>query len=903
MSQAPLTRLGPYEILSRLGAGAMGEVYRARDSRLGRDVAIKILPADVSADAGRRSRFEQEARAVAALNHPNILGLYDIGNEDGVSYIVTEFVSGETLAALLERGPLPARKLLDIAVQIAGGMAAAHAARITHRDLKPLNIMVGADGRVRILDFGLAKQAVVSTDPEETQLASHTQPGMILGTVNYMSPEQARGAPTDYRSDQFSFGLILYEMAAGKRAFERPESVQTMSAIIGEEAPPIEQNIPAPLRWAIDRCLAKDPADRYESSRDLFQNLRSLRDHASEASVTRAAAPIEAPSAVPLKARRRFPWPIGAAFLAGAAAVLILQVLRTRPAMPDQSAYRFTPFSFAPGGQYSALWSPDGKAVAYASRGADGPYQTYIRYLDAATPVQVTHTEENAAPIAWAPDGKRLLLSIDRQPAAIWSVATVGGDPEVFVPKKPPTRLTSVSPDNQSVAYFYPGDDGRYGVWISSPPTAEPKRYLPDPYATKDLYNDPKLKFSPDGKQMLLTMNGGRHREEAWILPYPPNPSRPPHMVLAALQSAGGTPGFAWMPDSRHIVLGLARAGVGDASDQLWLADTVSGEYHALTSGTTFHSAPAISPDGQRIVFREGTGSYDVVSVDLATAAVHPLLATERDEAMPSWAAHKPLLAYVTDRNGPQEIWLHTPDGADRPLVTARDFPGFAVQWFMGPALSPEGDRVVYSKTDFTGDQRLWISAVAGGQPVQLTNDHASAEFPGSWSLDGSWFAYIRFQDGKVSLQKVKTTGQAAPMLVKAEVEYDNDAVPIWSPDGDWILIGESLYSPDGKTVRSLGEHRSLAYAFSADGKLLYGLRPGDNGETLFSLDVASGAEKIVGNVGKEYFPRSNLNPTARFSLAPDGKSIAYGVGNFKDNLWLLEGFAVKSGWLARLGL
>jgi hypothetical protein len=179
----------------------------------------------------------------------------------------------------------------------------------------------------------------------------------------------------------------------------------------------------------------------------------------------------------------------------------------------------------------------------------------------------------------------------------------------------------------------------------------------------------------------------------------------------------------------------------------------------------------------------------------------------------------------------------------------------------MGPALSPEGNRVVYSKTDFTGDQRLWISAVAGGQPVQLTNDHASAEFPGSWSLDGSWFAYIRFQDGKVSLQKVKTTGQAAPMLVKAEVEYDNDAVPIWSPDGDWILIGESLYSPDGKTVRSLGEHRSLAYAFSADGKLLYGLRPGDNGETLFSLDVASGAEKIVGNVGKEYFPRSNLTP------------------------------------------
>ena len=422
MSLVPLTRLGPYEIVARLGAGAMGEVYRARDTRLGRDVAIKILPADVSGDPGRRARFEQEARAVAALNHPNILGLYDIGSEDGVSYIVTEFVAGETLAALLERGPLAVRKLLDIAVQIADGMAAAHAARITHRDLKPLNIMVGGDGRVKILDFGLAKQAAVSSDPDETQAATRTLPGMIIGTVNYMSPEQARGLPTDYRSDQFSFGLILYEMACGKRAFERAESVQTMSAIIGEDAPPIQQNIPAPLRWTIERCLAKDPADRFESSRDLFQSLRSLRDHASEASLLKPAAPLPATP----RAARRLPWPVAAAFLLGLGAAAVIHIVRAGPALPDQSTYHFTPFSFAPGGQFSPLWAPDGKSVAYAAREADGPAQTYIRYLDAATPVQITHTQEEAYPLAWAPDGKRLLLHLDRQPFAIWSIATVG---------------------------------------------------------------------------------------------------------------------------------------------------------------------------------------------------------------------------------------------------------------------------------------------------------------------------------------------------------------------------------------------------------------------------------------------------------------------------------------------
>jgi len=186
---------------------------------------------------------------------------------------------------------------------------------------------------------------------------------------------------------------------------------------------------------------------------------------------------------------------------------------------------------------------------------------------------------------------------------------------------------------------------------------------------------------------------------------------------------------------------------------------------------------------------------------------------------------------------------------------------------------------------------------------VQLTTGPASAEYPGSWSLDGTWFAYILIQDGKVNLAKVKTGGQATATIVKAEVEYENNAVPIWSPAGDWILLGEDLYSPDGKTVRSLGEHHADGYVFSPDGKLVYGLRQTDDGETLFTVEVASGAEKVIGNLGKDNRPRSNLNPATRFSLSPDGKSIAYGVGKFKGNLWMLEGFAGKSGFLRAFGL
>jgi len=260
-------------------------------------------------------------------------------------------------------------------------------------------------------------------------------------------------------------------------------------------------------------------------------------------------------------------------------------------------------------------------------------------------------------------------------------------------------------------------------------------------------------------------------------------------------------------------------------------------------------------------------------------------------------------MAYTTNRNGPQEIWLHTADNTDRPLVTTRDFPGVTVQWFMGPALAPEGDRVVYTRIDKgTVANRLWISAVAGGPAVPLTNGHASTEYPGSWSSDGSWFVYIAVADGKSNLARVKTTGQATPVIVKAEVNYDNNAVPVWSPAGDWILLGETLYSPDGQATRSLGNHHSEGYVFAPDGKRVYGLRETRDGAELFSVDLASGAEKVIGNVGKANRPKSNLSPAMRFSLGPGGKTIAYGVATFQQNLWMLDGFNPKVGWLQRLG-
>src|SRR5947209_3448872 len=272
------TRLGPYEIVGPLGAGGMGEVYRARDTRLGREVALKILPEIVANDAARRARFALEARAASALNHPNIVTVHDIGEEGGVSYIVTELVEGESLRTLIERGPVPARKLIDIAAQIADGLAAAHAAGITHRDLKPENIMLTRDGRVKILDFGLAKVAAPAQDESTVTQGLGTDPGTVMGTVAYMSPEQARGAAVDSRSDQFSLGLILHEMATGDQAFRRPSIPETMTAIIRDDAPGLHASVPAPLRWMVERLLEKDPEERYASTKDLARDLRGIRE-------------------------------------------------------------------------------------------------------------------------------------------------------------------------------------------------------------------------------------------------------------------------------------------------------------------------------------------------------------------------------------------------------------------------------------------------------------------------------------------------------------------------------------------------------------------------------------------------------------------------------------------------
>jgi hypothetical protein len=398
----------------------MGEVYRARDTKLGREVAIKVLPGEVSADRDRLARFEQEARAASALNHPNIVTIYEIGSDDSSSFISMELVQGKTLRDLLVEGPLPVKRLLALSAQMADGLARAHEAGIVHRDLKPENLMVTREGLVKILDFGLAK-LVGAPGAERSQLPTRAEPtrsGIVLGTVGYMSPEQATGRPVDFRSDQFSLGSMLYEMATGKRAFSRGSAAETLAAIIREEPEPLRRLVPhAPiaLGWVVERCLAKEPEERYASTQDLARDLAQLRHHVSEAS--QEASPVAA-------GRRRgwhgLAWAASLILVAASALFAGLRWRKESAALP----VRFTVPIPMGASEPRVTISPDGARLAIEVF-SQGQRRIYLRRLDSEEAVELQGTL-GAVGTFWSADSRHLAFWADGK---LKRIPITGGPP------------------------------------------------------------------------------------------------------------------------------------------------------------------------------------------------------------------------------------------------------------------------------------------------------------------------------------------------------------------------------------------------------------------------------------------------------------------------------------------
>src|ERR1700694_544404 len=420
-------KLGSYEIVSSLGAGGMGEVYRARDESLGREVAIKVLPKELASDPDRLRRFEQEARAAAALNHPNILAVYGFSTtEEHAPYLVTELLQGQTLRERLQQGETPVRKAVEFALQTTRGLAAAHARGIVHRDLKPENLFLTRDGVVKILDFGLAKLVGPGATGPQSSVAtvSVTESGVVLGTVGYMSREQMRGQALDNRSDIFSLGAVFYEMLSGKRTFPGATAADTMSAILKEE--PVElsstgRNLPPALGRIVHRCLEKDPAERFQSAHDLAFNLELVsRDESG------SGAAVALPAG---KSRRSSIAALVTLAVFGAAAVGFL-ARGLKPRAEGSSPVELMRLTDFVGMEEFPALSPDGKSVAFTAD-AGGRRQVWVRLLAGGTPLQVTHDDADHQSPRWSPDSSSLIyFSPSEEPdgeGKVWQIPALGG--------------------------------------------------------------------------------------------------------------------------------------------------------------------------------------------------------------------------------------------------------------------------------------------------------------------------------------------------------------------------------------------------------------------------------------------------------------------------------------------
>ena len=888
------SHFGPYEVLGPLGFGGMGQVYRARDGRLHRDVALKILPRSSITDPDRHRRFAQEAIAASALNHSNIITVYDVGIQDDIPYLVSELIDGSSLREECDRGRMALKRCLDIAVQIADGLAAAHAAGIVHRDVKPDNVMVTRTGQVKIVDFGIAKTEDAGVS-QVTQTA--TAAGLLIGTVPYMSPEQARGGHVDFRSDQFSLGIVLYEMITHTHPFRRNTSIQTLSAIMGDEAPPLSEAIattPFPLRWILERLLAKDSQGRYAHTADLAADLRTIRDRLQEAMTAQLASP-------PPSARRRAVATAGALALAGG---LALGLLLSAGAGSDPARLKFTPWATDAGFQGSPSWSPDGKTLAYVAE-VDGVLQVFTRTRESPLRNQVTHARFDCHDPFWSPDGQHLYYhSLARDKDALWRIGVTGG------PAGPPivegAARAAISPDGGTLAIVRedPGTSVRYSLWFASLPSLELQPYRQGPFERG--FSDVVLHFSPDGSRLLLWILSEAQKDRTnaqtgfWAIRMS---DRTVQRVLPSFAGPRSSALFSWLPDNRRIV--FLHSGGSASGTHLWIADVDGDHAKPLTVTHVAEGSPAVSPDGTQIAFTSEAIDFDLVMLPLDGSPARPLLSSTRNELDATWSPIPTAseYAYVTDQSGTQEIWLRSEAGTwdARPIVNSSAFDREVTIALGSLAFSPDGRRIAYQRFSTGAGYRLWISAIAGGPPASVSTSALYADAP-TWSPDGESIAFLTLENGENVLVTVPAGGSASPVTVMTGLEAFTR--PQWSPDGRWIACqladGLTVVAPDGKKKRTISLEAWIAYAWSADSSELFGLRLTDDLHhfMLAAVDVRTGRERIVNaNVG----PIPQANQPIRGLSRAGRRGFVTSVARVRSDIWLLEDFSLPDGLLARL--
>jgi len=891
MALIPGTKFGPFEILAPLGAGGMGEVYRARDTKLGRDVALKLLPPLFTADADRRARFEREARLLASLNHPHIGAIYGFEDAGNVPALVLELVEGHTLDDRVRRGPLPLAEALAVAQQIADALDAAHSAGIIHRDLKPSNIKITPDGVVKVLDFGLAKALALDgphSDPSKstTMTAGGTNVGVILGTAAYMSPEQARGQPVDKRTDIWAFACVLFEMLTGSSAFARETATDTIAAVLGAEPEwkSLPADTPGSIRRLLTRCLQKDARRR----------LHDIADARIEIEET-IATPAE-PAPVPTP-RRWSRLALSALSLGIATVLVFLWAARDRfgrpptgPSPPDTRVIRLTDI---PGLAESPAISPDGRSVAFTGA-VGGKRQVFVQLIAGGAPLEITRdTVDHECP-RWSPDSSSILYF---SPAvsgtvqgSIWESPALGGVPRRVVNS---VGCADISPTDGRLALFRLAKEGIQ--LVTAPPDGSRFDVVAE-FASVTYYLYPR--WSPDGKWIAF-QRGDSIRFDIFVVPTtggkPQQLTRDNNMMS----------GFAWLPDSTGIVYSSGRDSTMPYLPTLglWQVRLRDGRVRRVTSGETSYMSPDISksgailvsrmkmqtdiwkfpvdgpptenvrrgirvtrqtgqvltptasPDGKEVAFLSDSGGHANLWVLNTERGGLRQITHERDPNMavgvPVWSPNGHTIAFVSSRGNQGlafGVWLVDSDGSN-----LRNFvnPG------LGPAWSPDGRWVYYATRGGAAGTSAVLKKmpVDGGPPVAVTTEPLRNVI----GLHGTTL-YYTFErplvDGTPEFEIRVATPEDAPFRVLARIP--GSRVPIWQ------IVNPAL-SPDGKWLA-----QALTDGFTTN---------------LWVLSTTTGEWRQITDFGERatFIAR-------RVSWSSDGRSILAAVAEGDSDIVLLEG-------------
>jgi Tol biopolymer transport system component len=820
----------------------MGEVWKARDTRLSREVAVKVLPPEVAKDESRLKRFEKEARSASALNHPNIVTIYDIGQTDSIHWIAMEKVEGKTLRETLFGGALPIRKLLPIAAQITDGLARAHEAGIVHRDLKPENVMVTKDGLVKILDFGLAKLTTTGSGSDEgSQLPTETgtSPGVVLGTVGYMSPEQAGAQPVDFRSDQFSFGSILYEMATGKRAFQKSTAVDTLSAILHEDPKPVAEinpEAPAPLRWIVERCLAKEPERRYASTADLARDLAMLRDRLSEAlsGVSFAATPPR---------RRRLARAVVALAFVGVA----IGALWTGKRLVKAPLPKFTQLTFRQGHAGYARFSPGGRTIVYSASWDGGPYELYT--------TQPGSLESRPLGIR----GDVLSVSVRGDMALALPGRTLaqaplaGGAPRELLKG---VQIAEWGPDGRSLAIIR---------------RVEGKFRLEYPIGTivyETVNRIDNLHVSPGGEEIAFreVVGQGIHFTSSGVV------------ILNARTKQKRTTGvdsteFGWGPDRRELWFLRSESELS--------AMSAGGRERLIARFPGVFQLDDVAPDGRLLLERIDI-LWKVLALEPGAKAERSLSWLDSSSAADISNDGKTLLMNEPAHNA---IYLRKTDGSPAvPLGEGRAL-----------ALSPDGRRVLALSAG--PPSHLVILPTGAGETRVLKTVGFESFAGGAFLPDGKRVFFGGTEQGHLPRLYVMDIEEGKVRPVSEEgVELGEGSLKWVSPDGKWAF---ALDRSQGVLLYSLGEEGQLSprpivgltgdlpVGWTNDSRSLYVQDANENPASVFRVNWSTGKRELY----REFRPDDMAGMTGSIVLvSPDGKAWVYSYIRRLSQLYLVEG-------------